>query len=155
MGGRKASPEEPPQLLPPAGSLDAADVEGMEASRDDGSVTIDSPPSLQRPAVKSWRGEARHRSDAGTQRHVFGEGATSKFNARGGGGDGGPHGREDGESAAVSSSVEMLGMLSVNVFGDQPHGNGNGSSILQVRERNIDCLAYVYIPRCIPGMYDA
>lgn len=145
MGGSNASTEEPQQLLPPAESLDAAGIEDMKASREDGSVSIDSPPNLRRPAVKSWRGDGRQCSEASPQqRHGFGEETTSKFNARGGGG--GPHGMEDGGSTVVSSSVDMLGMLSVNVFGDQPHGNdGNGSSSLQVREIGIYKYAVWYM----------
>lgn len=111
MGGKSAAPDGP--RLIPAGSVNA----GVEASRDDVSValSIDSPPSLQRSAVKSWRGE-RQRSDAGAPelRHGFGEGG--KGNARGS-----LHGAwEEGGSAAggaglASSSVEMLGMLSVSL----------------------------------------
>lgn len=111
MGG-KAAPDRP-RLLP-GGLVDAA----AEASRDDVSValSIDSPPSLHRSAVKGWRGGARHRSGAGAAelRDGFGEG--SKGNARGG-----PHGGwEEGGSAVAggglaASSVEMLGMLSVSL----------------------------------------
>lgn len=111
MGGKSAAPDGP-RLLP-AGSVNAA----VETSRDDVSValSIDSPPSLHRSAVKSWRGE-RQRSDAGAPelRHGFGEGG--KGNARGS-----LHGAwEEGGSAAggaglASSSVEMLGMLSVSL----------------------------------------
>lgn len=111
MGG-KAAPDGP-QLLP-GESVDAA----AEASRDDASValSIDSPPSLHRSFVKSGRGGSRQRSDAGAPelRHGLREG--SKGNARGG-----PHGGwEEGGSAAggaglASSSVDMLGMLSVSL----------------------------------------
>lgn len=112
MGGKSAAPDGP-RLLP-GHSGNAA----VEASRDDASValSIDSPPSLQRSAVKRWRGGARQRSDADAPevRHGFGEG--SKGIARGG-----LHGGwEVGGSAAggaglASSSVEMLGMLSVSL----------------------------------------